>query len=189
MVEPRSTDTLLHTKLMPPRVRSAVISRPALLARLNEGLTKKLTLVSAPTGSGKTTLIPKYGEKRMAIVSLSGEGLGALLIFLAPLFWMLYLIFFLQSMVVSFIFSALSTLAANKVADHEQGQLAGVSAAVNGLVAALGPLWAGVVYDQVMPGAPFWMGAILLGIACLLMAQVKVKASESRTASAFSAAD
>jgi len=50
-------------------------------------------------------------------------------------------------------------------------------------------LWAGVVYDHVMPGAQLWMGAILLGIACLLMAQVKVKASESRTASAFSAAD
>ncbi len=57
MTEPRSTDTLLHTKLMPPRIRSAVISRPALLARLNEGLIRKLTLVSAPTGSGKTMLI------------------------------------------------------------------------------------------------------------------------------------
>jgi len=135
------------------------------------------------------TLIPKYGEKRMAMVSLAGEGLGALLIFLAPVFWMLYPIFFLQSLVVSFIFSALSTLAANRVSEREQGQLAGVSAAVNGLMAALGPLWAGVVYDQVMPGAPFWMSAILLGIACLLMAQVKVKANASGAVSILSAAD
>lgn len=136
------------------------------------------------------TMLPKYGEKRMAIVSLSGEAIGAVLIFLAPVFWMLYPISFLQSLVVSFIFSALSTMAANRVADHEQGQLAGVSAAVNGLVAALGPLWAGVVYDQVMPGSPFWMGAILLGITCLLMASVKVKAGERRTkADAYSAAD
>lgn len=131
------------------------------------------------------TMIPKYGEKTMAIVSLSGEGIGALLILLAPVFWMLYPIFFLQSMVVSFIFSALSTLAANKVSDHEQGQLAGVSAAVNGLVAALGPLWAGVVYDRVMIGAPFWMGAILLGIACLLMAQVQVKKVNKQTLTSF----
>ena len=64
MTEPRSTDTLLHTKLMPPRIRSAVISRPALLARLNEGLTRKLTLVSAPTGSGKTTLIGMWLSER-----------------------------------------------------------------------------------------------------------------------------
>jgi multidrug resistance protein len=121
------------------------------------------------------TMLPKYGEIKMAIVSLSGEGIGALLVFFTPIFWMLYPVFFIQSLVVSFIFSALSTLAANKVSDSEQGQLAGVSAAVNGLVAALGPLWAGVVYDHVMPGAPLWMGAILMGIACLLMLRVNHK--------------
>jgi hypothetical protein len=32
-----------------------------------------------------------------------------------------------------------------------------------------------VVYDHVAPGSPLWMGAILLGIACLLFTQVKVK--------------
>lgn len=119
------------------------------------------------------TMIPKYGEKRMALVSLSGQGIGGLLIFLTPVFWMLFPIVFLQSAVISFIFSTLSTLAANRVSGREQGQLAGVNAAVAGLAAALGPLWAGAVYDYVMPGAPFWMGAILVGIACLLMLRVK----------------
>ena len=131
------------------------------------------------------TLIPKYGEKRMAIVALSGEGIGALLVLLAPAFWMLFPIVFLQSAVVSFIFSALSTMAANRVAEHEQGQLAGVSAAVSGLVAALGPLWAGAVYDYVMPSAPLWMGAILLGIACLLMAQVRTAQAPKKTTKNF----
>jgi len=135
------------------------------------------------------TLVPKYGEKRMAIVALSGEGLGALLLFFAPAFWMLYPIAFLQSAVVSFIFTTLSTLAANRVTEREQGQLAGVSAAVSGLVAALGPLWAGSVYDFVMPGAPFWMGAILLGIACLLVAQIRAKPAREDAIQVASAAD
>jgi MFS transporter, DHA1 family, tetracycline resistance protein len=135
------------------------------------------------------SLIPKYGEKRMALVALSGEGLGALVILVTPVFWLLFPVFFLQSAVVSFIFSALSTLAANRVSEHEQGQLAGVSAAVSGLVAALGPLWAGTVYDYVMPGAPFWMSAILLGIACLLMLRVKVGKSEKHPVEVFSPAD
>ena len=134
-------------------------------------------------------IMPVYGEKRMGIFSLLGNAIGALLVFLAPVMWMLYPIIFVQSLVVSFIFSALSTLAANRVSEREQGQLAGVSAAVNGLVAALGPLWAGVVYDRVMPGAPLWMGAVLLGVACLLMAQVKVTANASGAVSIFSAAD
>jgi len=64
MVEPQSTDPLLHTKLMPPRIRSAVISRPALSARLDEGLTKKLSIVSAPTGFGKTTLVRMWISER-----------------------------------------------------------------------------------------------------------------------------
>ncbi|HTX90397.1 MAG TPA: MFS transporter [Anaerolineales bacterium] len=135
------------------------------------------------------TLVPKYGEKRMAIVALSGEGLGALLLSFAPAFWMLYPIAFLQSAVVSFIFTTLSTLAANRVTEREQGQLAGVSAAVSGLVAALGPLWAGSVYDFVMPGAPFWMGAILLGIACLLVAQIRAKPAREDAIQVASAAD
>jgi len=135
------------------------------------------------------SMLPKYGEKRMAIVSLSGEGLGALAILVTPVLWMLFPVFFLQSLVVSFIFSALSTLAANRVADHQQGQLAGVIVAVNSVVAALGPLWAGLVYDQIAPGAPYWMGAILLGLACLLMLPVKVGAAEPRAADGYSSAD
>jgi LuxR family transcriptional regulator, maltose regulon positive regulatory protein len=52
-----SINHLLNTKLMPPRLVPAVIQRAKLLTRLDEGLTKKLTLVSAPTGFGKTTLV------------------------------------------------------------------------------------------------------------------------------------
>ena len=55
------------------------------------------------------------------------------------------------------------------------------------LVAALGPLWAGTVYDHVMRGAPLWMGAIFLGVACLLLAQVKPGAKQVENA--YSPAD
>jgi len=133
--------------------------------------------------------MPRYGEKRLGMLSLAGDGVGALLVFAAPVFWLLYPIIFVENMVGSFIYAALSTLAANRVSEREQGQLAGVSAAVNGLVAALGPLWAGVVYDHVMPGAPLWMGAILFGLACLLLSRVRITARQGRPAKAFSAAD
>ena len=51
---------LLTTKLCPPLVRSGLVSRPRLLSRLNEGLSRKLTLVSAPAGFGKTTLVAAW---------------------------------------------------------------------------------------------------------------------------------
>src|SRR5438067_7257365 len=51
---------ILATKLYLPRLRPHVVSRPRLLERLNEGLHRKLTLVSAPAGFGKTTLLSEW---------------------------------------------------------------------------------------------------------------------------------
>jgi LuxR family maltose regulon positive regulatory protein len=51
---------LLSTKLTPPRLGSALVLREPLLARLDEGLEHKLTLLSAPAGFGKTTLVVEW---------------------------------------------------------------------------------------------------------------------------------
>ena len=48
---------LLRTKLYMPSERGYLVARPRLVARLNEGLTRPLTLLSAPPGFGKTTLL------------------------------------------------------------------------------------------------------------------------------------
>src|SRR5437016_2556722 len=54
---------ILATKLYLPRLRPNVVSRPRLLERLNEGLYRKLTLISAPAGFGKTTLVSEWVER------------------------------------------------------------------------------------------------------------------------------
>jgi LuxR family maltose regulon positive regulatory protein len=54
------TYELLSTKLTPPRLRPALVPRERLLARLSEGLDRKLTLLSAPAGFGKTTLATEW---------------------------------------------------------------------------------------------------------------------------------
>ncbi len=53
---------VLATKLYIPLPRPKLITRPRLIERLNEGLSlgRKLTLVSAPAGFGKTTLISEW---------------------------------------------------------------------------------------------------------------------------------
>ncbi len=48
---------ILVTKLYLPRPRPDLVARPRLLARLDAALTVPLTLVSAPAGFGKTTLL------------------------------------------------------------------------------------------------------------------------------------
>ncbi len=51
---------ILATKLYIPPLRPNVVSRPRLLERLNEGLHRKLTLISSPAGFGKTTLLSAW---------------------------------------------------------------------------------------------------------------------------------
>jgi LuxR family maltose regulon positive regulatory protein len=71
-----SLDPILQTKLHIPPVRPELVSRQRLLERLNAGLTTRggfsrtgdgftraLTVISAPAGCGKTTLLS--GDRRL----------------------------------------------------------------------------------------------------------------------------
>jgi LuxR family maltose regulon positive regulatory protein len=53
-------DQLLATKFFVPHVPHALIARPRLTSLLNDSLRHKLTLVSAPAGFGKTTLVADW---------------------------------------------------------------------------------------------------------------------------------
>ena len=67
---------LLTTKLYIPPPLPNPVERPRLIERLNEGLHRKLTLVSAPAGFGKTTLISEWvgGRERPAAWLSLDEG-------------------------------------------------------------------------------------------------------------------
>jgi LuxR family maltose regulon positive regulatory protein len=51
---------ILATKLYIPPPRRELVLRPRLIERLNESLHRKLTLISAPAGFGKTTLVSEW---------------------------------------------------------------------------------------------------------------------------------
>ncbi len=51
---------ILATKLYIPPARPELVARPRLIERLNAGLHRKLTLISAPAGFGKTTLVSEW---------------------------------------------------------------------------------------------------------------------------------
>ena len=60
------TEALISTKLFIPATRPERVSRPRLIEKLNNGFHHKLTLVSAPAGFGKTTIVSEW-------IKLSGQ--------------------------------------------------------------------------------------------------------------------
>ncbi len=77
LVQRRLTDDpLLATKLDRPRLRSHLVSRSHLTDLLQQGMERALTLVSAPAGFGKTTLLAQWlaeHEPSAAWLSLEAE--------------------------------------------------------------------------------------------------------------------
>ncbi len=57
------TFPLLRTKQRAPRIHADWVPRPRLLDLLNAGLTQPLTVVSAPAGFGKTTLLAQWASE------------------------------------------------------------------------------------------------------------------------------
>jgi len=53
-------DQILNTKFFVPTARPELVSRSRLIEQLNNGLHRKLTLISAPAGFGKTTLVGEW---------------------------------------------------------------------------------------------------------------------------------
>ena len=88
---------ILATKLYLPPPRPNVVLRPRLINRLNEGLHRKLTLISAPAGFGKTTLASEWvaGDKRPAAWLSLDKGDND------PIRFLTYLIAALQTLALS----------------------------------------------------------------------------------------
>ena len=56
----RMSIRVLNTKLYPPPVSQALVGRSELVKRLAQGLKTPITIVAAPPGFGKTTLLAAW---------------------------------------------------------------------------------------------------------------------------------
>src|SRR3990172_2470726 len=89
---------VLATKLYIPPPRAKIVLRPSLIERLDAGLTagSRLTLISAPAGFGKTTLVSEWVavcERPVTWLSLDEGDNG-------PTRFLTYLVAALQTVVV-----------------------------------------------------------------------------------------
>jgi LuxR family maltose regulon positive regulatory protein len=60
MTTPEKSSPLLETKLFIPKPPRGLVARPRLIERLDRGAESKLTLIAAPAGFGKSTLLAEW---------------------------------------------------------------------------------------------------------------------------------
>jgi predicted MFS family arabinose efflux permease len=118
-------------------------------------------------------MIRKYGEKKAGVFSLLSLGGTFTLTFFAPLLWLIYPLNFLWGAGNAVIFPVLNTLCVENIELHEAGVLMGVITAVGSAMNVIGPLWAGLMYDHVMFGSPYWMGAIGMVVSAWMLGRIK----------------
>ena len=114
-------------------------------------------------------VVKRYGEKRVLISSLIGQVVGDLAIFFAPALWMIYIFNMFVTAVSGFTWPTLTTLNTSRVQHREIGLLMGVTSALGSLMNIISPIWGGIMFDQVMVGSPYWMGAVILLMAALTL--------------------
>ncbi len=64
-----STYPLLETKMYIPPFKENSVCRTSLIKKINTGIEKKLTLISAPAGYGKTTLLSEWTQQCEMLIS------------------------------------------------------------------------------------------------------------------------
>jgi MFS transporter, DHA1 family, tetracycline resistance protein len=119
-------------------------------------------------------LVPRFGDRRVASASLMGQAVVDIAVFFMPIFWPIFILNMLISAISAFTFPTLTTLSIDRIPHREVGLLMGVTTGLGSLMNIFGPLWAGAVYDGVMPGAPYWMGAVILVVAGLMLLRPKM---------------
>jgi predicted MFS family arabinose efflux permease len=121
--------------------------------------------------------VRRFGERTAGAASLFGMAVFDVAIFLVPSLLLVALLYMLVSAMSSFTFPTLTTLSADRVAHSEVGLLVGVTTAIASLMNILGPLWAGAIYDHVMVGSPYWMGAVVFFAAGILLLRPATRAA------------
>lgn len=116
-------------------------------------------------------LVPVFGERVAAMGGLLGLGAIFIGVFFSPILWIALLVNMVGGAMNSFVFPTLTTLSVERVSQREAGRLLGVTSAVGSLMNIFGPIWAGLVYDHVMMGSPYWMGAVVFFMAAWMLSR------------------
>lgn len=112
----------------------------------------------------------RFSDRALAAAGLGLMALGFLATAFAYDSLTLYLASTLTPMGSGLTTPTLTSLLSREVTSREQGWILGASQSFASLARIVGPVWAGLVYDHIGQGAPYWTGSIWLVVTLLVLA-------------------
>ncbi|MHA2502171.1 MAG: MFS transporter [Candidatus Kariarchaeaceae archaeon] len=121
--------------------------------------------------------VNRIGEERTIIVAITLQALGFGLLAFASSIFLLGLVIIPLSFGTALLNPSVNAAISNRVPMNQQGSGLGVTSALGSLGRVIGPLFGGLLYDEISPGAPFLINAFLLIILFLAVFQPLTRGS------------
>jgi multidrug resistance protein len=118
-------------------------------------------------------LVKRFNEQRLSVVGLAAQTVAYAALAFAPSVWSLYGVLAVNAIGRGMATPTLQSQISKRVSFREQGMIFGATQALVSLSQIFGPLWAGVTFDYVSEGAPYWTGALWILGALALVATVR----------------
>lgn len=110
-----------------------------------------------------------YSDRSLALTGLAIMALGFLATAFAYGLIMIYFASTLTSVGSGLTTPTLTSMLSKEVSLREQGWVLGASQSFASLARIIGPVWAGVVYDVLGQGAPYWTGSVALALTLIFV--------------------
>jgi MFS transporter, DHA1 family, tetracycline resistance protein len=127
-------------------------------------------------------LVRRFGETVTARLGLVALGVVFVVLPLLPSFPWALVIVPLYAFGAGTLFPSLATLTSLAADRESQGSILGGSQFVGGLGRVVGPLWAGLLFQEVATGTPFHVAAVLAAVALALSLRIPGSLESRRAA-------
>ncbi len=117
-------------------------------------------------------LVRRFGEPFTVRVGLTGLLLALLAMALIPAEPWIWAVAPMYAFGAGTLFPALASLVSRATDEHSQGSVLGGSQVVGGSGRVIGPLWGGLLFQQVGVRSPFVFAAVVSGLALLLAVRI-----------------
>ncbi|MCS6938199.1 MAG: MFS transporter [Roseiflexus sp.] len=125
-------------------------------------------------------LVLAFGEARLAVMGMTLMAIGFVAIAFVPEAWLLFPAVGVVAIGSGMATPSLTSLISRRVAAHEQGTTLGGTQAITSLTMIAGPIFAGVTFDSIDAGAPYYLGGILIAAAVAVVGSALLPAIRQR---------